>query len=235
MAFGCAVRREQCPVGATGTFAESVKQYHTLDSVMPWIDPHESAAEQWAGADSDVPGPKRSVYERAHETGVPFERDDDLRLSGSSVTEEFRTRDYTYAHVTYHLAVERDGRVKLLSKGHLWGNGEEHQRFRAQYRREGEPTDTDPFETYRVWMRYQFGTVSRDDDGTVDFQPTERVKEHSRELAWPEMYSSAQLRVAELELVRNPALARYVLRERGLWRDVQDAFRYNTQAFAVGP
>jgi hypothetical protein len=49
------------------------------------------------------------------------------------------------------------------------------------------------------------------------------------------MYSSDQLRLAEAELVRNPPLARHVLRERELYDDVRYALRYNPEAFDRGP
>lgn len=202
---------------------------------MPWIDPQQTAPDEWSGESAGQGDSVKSVYERAHETAVPFGRDEAVRLHGAAVTDEFRSREYTHAHVSYHLAVERDGRVKLMSNGHLWGGGEDHQRFRAQYRRDGEPTDTEPFEAYRVWRRYQYGTVGRAEGGGLTFEADSPVQEDTSELEWLELYSTAQLRIAELELVRNPPYARHLLVERGRWDSVRDAFTYNPYAFAVGP
>jgi hypothetical protein len=200
---------------------------------MPWVDPHETDPEQWAGAEAS----ERSctpVYERALETGRPFERTDKLVLEGSSAVEEFRTRGYERVRVDYHLAVEAGGRVKLLSRGHLWGGDEPHQRFRAQYRREGEPTETVPFDEYLTWTRHQFGTIDIE-DGRLAFDAESDRQERMRRLDWSELYAPDRLRLAELELIRNAALARYALRARGDWRAVEDALRYNPAAFAVRP
>jgi hypothetical protein len=200
---------------------------------MPWVDPHETDPERWAG-DTGARQSCTSVYERALATESPFERTDKLVLRGPSVTEAFRTRGYDRVRVDYHLAVERDGRVKLLAHGHLWGGDEPHQRFRAQYRREGEPTETVPFDEYLTWMRYQFGTIEVE-DGRLSFEAENGREERTRRLDWDDLFASDRLRLAELELVRNPALARYALREREQWRPVADALRYNPDAFAVEP
>lgn len=200
---------------------------------MPYIDPSETDPSAWGGDEGDE-RPLRTVYERAHATPVPYERDDLLVRHGDALTEAFRTREYEHARVAYHLAVEADGRVKLLTKGHLWGGGERHQRFRAQYRRESEPSDTDPFTAYTAWIRFQFGTVGRSDGG-LTFQPDADATEVSRTLDWDDLFRSDQLRLAELELVRNPPLARYVLRDRGRWDAVRDSLRYSPEAFVVGP
>ncbi|WP_335999660.1 hypothetical protein [Halorientalis halophila] len=201
---------------------------------MPWVDPHETDPETWGGSAAAANRPCTPVYERALSTRPPFERTDKLVLHGPAVTEEFRTRGYESVRVDYHLAVEADGRVKLLARGHLWGGDEPHQRFRAQYRRESEPTDTVPFDEYLAWTRYQFGTIDVE-DGTLSFEPEGDREEETRRLDWTDLYASARLRMAELELIRNPGLARYALRDLGEWRDVEDALRYNPDAFAVGP
>lgn len=200
---------------------------------MPWVDPDETDPEQWAGDETEERS-RTSVYERALKTPRPFEREDKLLLQGPSVAEEFRTRGYERARVDYHFAVESDGRIKLLARGYLWGSDERHQRFRAQYRREGEPTESVPFDEYLAWMRYQFGTIEIE-DGRLSFEADGDRNERTRRLAWTELFAPDRLRLAELELVRNPALARYVLRDRGDWRDIEDALRYNPEAFGVGP
>jgi hypothetical protein len=177
----------------------------------------------------------RSVYERAHETTAPFERREELTLSGPDVAAEFRTREYDHAKLHYRIGVDSGGRVKLLMKGHLWGDEDTHQRFRIQYRRCAEPTDTPPFAEYSAWVRLQLGTVHREDDSIRFERDPDRTREETRTLAWDEMYSSDQLRLAEAELVRNPPLARYALRQQDLWVDVHDALRYNPNAFNHTP
>lgn len=201
---------------------------------MPWIDPKETDPEGWVGEDPEESA-SRTVYERAHDTPVPYERCEDLTLSGPDVAAEFHTAEYDHVKLRYHIGVDADGRIKLLSKGHLWGTDETHRRFRLQYRRPPEPTDDPPFEEYSAWVRFQTGTVHREDgEITFDLEPGQ-TREKTRTLAWPEMYSADQLRLAEAELVRNPPLARYALRAEELWADVRGALRYNPDAFDVGP
>lgn len=203
--------------------------------MAPWIDPNETDPETWAGS-SALPSEQRSVYERAHDTSRPYERTETLTLSGSDISEEFDTKSYDRAKLHYSIAVDAEGRVKILSKGHLWGNEETHQRFRVQYRRPPEPTDVPPFEEYSAWMRYRTGSVSRDEDGTIIFEPNPaETEEQTLSLAWSELYSTDQIRVAEAELVRNPALARYALETLDLWADVRDVFRYHPAAFDRSP
>lgn len=202
--------------------------------MTPWIDPDETARETWTG-ESDRNRGSRSVYERAHATTLPYERREDFTVAGPDVAAEFRSSEYDHAKLHYHIGVDANGRVKLLSKGHLWGNEETHRRFRIQYRRAAEPTDTLPFEEYTAWMRFQTGTVSRE-RGEIQFDPDRtQTEERTLTLEWPEMYSSDQIRVAEAELVRNPPLARYALLTLGLWEAVRDTLRYNPDAFDVGP
>ena len=203
--------------------------------MSPWIDPNETDPETWTGEPAR-PSATRSVYERAHDTTLPYERTEALTLSGPDIAEEFDTRAYDNVKLHYNIAVDADGRVKLLSKGHLWGNEETHQRFRVQYRRRPEPTDVAPFEEYSVWMRFRRGTVDRTPDGGISFEPDPtQTEEQTLTLAWPDLYSTDQIRIAEAELVRNPPLARYALQTLDLWEDVRDALRYNPDAFERSP
>lgn len=202
--------------------------------MAPWIDPDETDPRTWTG-ESQTRDDIRTVYERAHATSLPYERRESLTLSGPDVADEFRTREYDKVKLRYNIGVDTQGRVKLLSKGHLWGTEETHQRFRIQYRRPAEPTTVPPFEEYSTWLRYRSGTVHRE-EGTISFEPDpEQTEEQTHTLGWKEMYSTDQLRIAEAELVRNPPLARYVLGQRGLWDDICDALRYNPAAFDRGP
>lgn len=200
----------------------------------PWINPDESKREAWTGTTERATA-TRTVYERAHETATPYERREEVVVSGPDVAAEFRTARYDNAKLHYHIVVDGQCRVRLLTKGHLWGHEESHRRFRVQYRREAEPTEVPPFEEYSAWTRFQTGTVTRE-DGSLVFEPDpDATEERTLTLSWPEMYSSDQLRVAEAELVRNPPLARYALVQQGLWDEVRDALRYNPGAFGKGP
>jgi hypothetical protein len=202
--------------------------------MSPWIDPEETDPATWTG-EPETPSGSATVYERAHGTTIPYERRDDLTVWGPDVAAEFRTAAFDHARLHYHVAVDSKGRVKLLSTGHLWGHEETHRRFRIQYRRAAEPTDVPPFTEYTAWTRFETGTVGNDGDG-LQFEPDpDRTEERTLTLSWPAMYSSDQLRLAEAELVRNPPLARHVLRERELYDDVRYALRYNPEAFDRGP
>jgi hypothetical protein len=202
--------------------------------VSPWIDPDETARETWAG-DAGRQTASRTVYERAHATSIPYERRENVLLSGPAVAAEFQNAQFDNAKLHYSIGVDANERVKVLSKGHLWGSEETHQRFRIQYRRPAEPTTTAPFEEYSAWVRFQMGTVSRDGDG-LSFDPDpSQTEEKTLTLSWPKMYSADQLRLAEAELVRNPPLARYALSQKGLWEDIRDALRYNPDAFDRRP
>ena len=218
----------------TGSAGDTLKPAGTEEPAMPWFDPEENRREAWDGA-PDTPDGFKPTYERAVDTGWPYERSDQVKVGPPHVGDAFRTRQYTHARAYYQLAVEPNGRVKLVARGHLWGDDEDHQQFRAQYRRAAEPTDTEPFGEYVAWMRYQFGTVSRE-DGDLQFVPDEdRTEEEVRDLSWTEFFRPEQLRMAELELVRNPAFARHVLTERGEWDEVCTALRYNPDAFDTSP
>lgn len=178
----------------------------------------------------------RSVLQRAHETEIPYEYEDDELLTGDHVTEMFRTREYTRVRVVYDCRVESSGRISLSTQGHFWGGGDEHQRYKAEYRRPAIPTETVPFDTYEVWMRYQFGTVEREEDGSISFVADhDRDGETLRSLDWDEVYPPIQKRLVELELVRNPAFARYRLLEVDEWTDVEISFAYDPTVFGVGP
>ncbi|MFB6123593.1 MAG: hypothetical protein ABEJ78_09050 [Haloferacaceae archaeon] len=203
-----------------------------------WFDARDQRAEAWGGADppdrrgDDV----RGVLERAHRTALPYEFERDRTYGPDVVTEEFDERDYRHARVYVHGGVESNHRLKLLVKGHLWGADERHLRFRAQFRREAVPTETVPFDEYLVWSRYCEGTVRQDDDGGIDFEPAEDgVEEETEDLPWDEVVTPMQQFVTELELVRNPPLARYVLCERDRWATVRGELRWTPEAFDVPP
>lgn len=64
------------------------------------------------------------------------------------------------------------------------------------------------------------------------FVPESEVRTvESKPVKWPAVPGPIQLRLAELELVRNPPLARYVLRDLGLWEAVDGSFRWDPASF----
>ena len=201
--------------------------------MSPWVDPTETDPETWVGSDRD--SGITPVYERAHETVTPYERREQVRLSGPAVAAEFENARYEDAKLWYRIGVDSNDRLKVLVRGLLWGTEDTHSRFRVQYRREPEPTETVPFDEYDVWQRVETGTIERRDGELTFASDADSIEERTLSLSWTEMYSADQLRVAEAELVRNAALARYVLAEQDLWTDVRDTLRYNPAAFGVGP
>lgn len=203
-----------------------------------WVNPDETDPRTWRGEEPH--GAVRhgedilSVVERADKTGLPYQYEEDVHYT-DDVAAFFRTRTYTNARVVYNCGVDANRRVKLLTRGLLWGGDDREQRFQAQYRRSPPPTDTVPFAEYTVWTRYQFGTIERTESGVTfradDGGPEERL----RTLAWSELYEPIRGRIAELELVRNPTFARYRLLELDEWDDYRAQFAYDEDAFALGP
>jgi hypothetical protein len=204
-----------------------------------YVDPDETDPSKWRGSAGDrgTGGDDlRSVVERALATTEPYRRREAKLYGPEVVREEFDTRDYHHAKVYFDCGVTADGGVKLLTRGYLWGDDERHQRYKSQYRREPDPTDEPPFGAYTVWNQYQFGTASRDGDGTLQFEPDpDESGEYLRSVDWDALYTPVRVRLAELELVRNPAFARYRLEELGGWEDYGASLRYDPDAFAVGP
>lgn len=188
------------------------------------------------GSEEDAPcrGDVRGVVERAHYTAIPYEFRHDVAYGPRVVTTEFADQDYRHARLLYHGSLQADGRTKLLVEGDLWGECERHMRFRAQFRREAPPAGTVPFGTYAMWSRYRFGTVRREDG--ISFEPAQDgTTEELTERSWSSIRTPTQFRLAELELVRNPALSRYVLRNRGEWGEFRGYFRWHPGAFEHPP
>lgn len=204
-----------------------------------WINPSNSDPQNWAGTKSDatqsVRESEHTVYERAIGTSPPYSRRETTTLKGDGVTEQFNSTEYVHAKVQYDIAIDSEDQTKIVSSGHLWGEKPTHQRYRAQYRREGPPTETVPFGSYDAWIRYQTGTVEHQADGEIRFDAEAKPQERTQTFDWDEMYPSDRLRVIEAELVRNAGLARYRLRERDFWEKACEIFRYNPDAFGLKP
>lgn len=202
-----------------------------------WVDPKETVGDQWGAppeeqSDAEAPTPATPVMERAVTTRPPVQYRD-----GAFVTPTTDDRPVStdgYARLEFDCAVTGPGRIKLTARGYHWGSREGDRRFKSLYTRAADPTDTVPFDTYERWMRLQRGDVVGFDEGDeyIDFRPDEGAVEESRTRRdWESLWWSIRLRLAELELVRNPAFARYVLRERGEWETVRDTLRWKPTAF----
>ncbi|MBX0321732.1 hypothetical protein EGH21_01680 [Halomicroarcula sp. F13] len=203
-----------------------------------WVDPDETDPRTWRGSGphDDLRRGEEigTVLQRAARTPLPYQYEED-RYYAEDVAETFRSRQFTNARVVYNCGVDTERRIKMLTRGLFWGGGEDHQRFKAQYRRSPPPTDSIPFEEYTVWTRYQYGHIERTDDG-LTFTSGERAPEERLEtLAWADLYEPVRQRLVELELVRNPPFARYRLQELDEWDDYRTQFRYDDDAFAMGP
>ncbi|MFB6280802.1 MAG: hypothetical protein ABEH40_02145 [Haloferacaceae archaeon] len=202
---------------------------------MPWIDASESDPARWRGGrggepapPSDDAEPMSSTVARAHRAPRPFRCRTTVRVGGALRPD---ARNYDRAALHFDGAVTGAGRLKLVAYGYLWEGTDPDRRFRAQYRREAPPTETVPFREYTVWRRYQYGTVA-DPRGDVEFVPDGKVRTvAAKPIKWPALPGPVQLRLAELELVRNPHLARYVLRDLDLWEAVDGFFRWDPAAF----
>ncbi|MFC6973816.1 hypothetical protein ACFQL1_02640 [Halomicroarcula sp. GCM10025709] len=203
-----------------------------------WVDPDETDPQAWQGRGTGEPARGGtdclSVIERARRTSLPYQHEADVHHT-DAVAAQFQSRAYTDARVVYNSGLDVERRIKLLTRGVLWGGAETNQRFKAQYRRAGPPTESVPFGEYTVWSRFQYGTIKRGDSG-VTFAPDDsEPEEEVRTLPWDELYDPVKYRLVELELVRNPSFARYRLQELGEWDAFETQLRYDIGAFAFEP
>jgi len=203
-----------------------------------WVDPEEADPTQWRGAgphdDLRRGAETVSVLERARRTPLPYQYELDIHHA-DGVAEQFRSSEYEHARIVYNSGVDAKRRIKLLTRGVLWGGDETHQRFQAQYRRPPPPTETVPFGEYTVWTRYQYGTIERTDGGLTFTASEANPDETLRELDWATLFDPVRERLAELELVRNPPFGKYRLEELDEWAAYRTRFQYDPGAFAVGP
>lgn len=91
-----------------------------------------------------------------------------------------------------------------------------------------------PFDTYERWLRFQRGEVTGFEDGDeyIHFEPTDGAVEEGRERReWERLGWAVQLRLAELELIRNASFARYRLQERDEWAAIRGTLRWKPTAF----
>jgi len=205
-----------------------------------WIDPKETAASAWGGEGESPESAASSsavpVVERAAAVRRPIQYTDGAFVT--PMADETAGGDHDgYARIQFNCAVDRAGTVKLTARGYRWGSDDPDMRFKSLFSREASPTDTVPFDTYERWLRVQHGEVRgfKDGDEYIHFEPTEGAIDEGRERrAWSDLKWAISLRLAELELVRNTAFARYRLQELGEWDAVRGTLRWKPTAFG-GP
>ncbi|ELZ29882.1 hypothetical protein C474_12636 [Halogeometricum pallidum JCM 14848] len=200
-----------------------------------WLDPRDDAA--WGGvADEPArPDPVAPTLERAHAVTLPYRFSETRTYYETLADLEIDGRAYTSAEVTVVGGVTRDRTLKLHVRGYLWqeaGPAPNAYRFQSQVTREASPTETVPFDTYHTWHRSQRGTVTH--DGVVaDFVPDEGTEATERDhRAFGDLFEPLRMALAELELVRNPQFASYVLRETDRWEAYGAVFRWHANAFS---
>jgi hypothetical protein len=200
-----------------------------------WVDPKETAAGAWGDAAADAPEPSASpaapVVERAHATRYPIQYADGAFLTPSTMP---GVESSGYARLQFNCAVDGAGTIKLTARGYRWGGDGPDVRFKSLLSREPEPTETLPIGTYERWHRSQDGIVSGFEAGDeyIDFEPEDGTTEEGRERReWGRLRWAVRLRLAELELIRNAAFARYRLRECDEWEAVRGTLRWKPTAF----
>ncbi|WP_251329134.1 hypothetical protein [Haloplanus pelagicus] len=202
-----------------------------------WIDPKETAAGTWGTSEvpSDTSGsPAVPVIERAVGTRYPIQYADGAFLTPKTAEGTDVPGPGGYARLQFNCAVDGAGTIKLTARGYRWGDDESAMRFKSLFSREPTPTETIPFESYERWLRSQHGVVKGfvEGDEYIDFEPAEEEIEEGRDqCAWADLRWAVRLRLAELELVRNPAFARYRLQERDEWEAVRGTLRWKPTAF----
>jgi len=206
--------------------------------MVRWFDPEEADPARWRGEgphdDLRCGDETVSVLDRAIRTPVPYQYEVDIHHD-ADVAEQFRSHEYDNARVIYNCGIDETRRIKLLTRGVFWGGSGPHQRFQAQYRRPPPPAEDPPFGEYTVWSRYHHGTIEQTDGGVAFVEDDTGPHETMRTLEWDDLFDPVKERLVELELIRNPEFARYRLVERGEWEEYRTRFRYDTDAFAVGP
>jgi hypothetical protein len=199
-----------------------------------WVDPSESREETWnAGRAPAIPDEVRPTVERAHEVTLPFQYRDPRSHQGTLDGVEVAGVEYTSGNYVVNAGVTADRELKLHLRGLLWRRGEydEARRFKLQIRREPPVTDTVPFGEYAVWQRYQLGSVAVETVSGPSFTPGNDPETRRDTAAFDDLLEPVKRRIAELELVRNPAFAKYRLEERDDWPAYGSVFRWQAGAF----
>lgn len=204
--------------------------------MVTWLNPRDSGAAAWGAAEEDPVRPPRiaPTLERAHAASVPYRFSETRTYYGTLADLEIDGETYSSAEVTVVGGVTRTRALKLHVRGYLWratGGASNAYRFQSQVVRERPPTDSVPFGAYEMWHRNQRGTVD-DDEVVVEFDPDEGTEStERREQAFEDLFEPLRIHVAELELVRNPQFAAYVLERTDRWEEYGAVFRWHADAF----
>ena len=204
-----------------------------------WVDPKESATEDWAGRAGDSDGDDspsvRSVRDRAFHTSLPFQYDTVVSFRGTLTGHDVQGTTYRWGKLRLNGGVTRSKALKFSADGYLWrssGVPVEGLRFKAQVTRESPPTDTEPFGEYEVWLRSQTGrVVTTDGRPTFEADDTSLTTNRTTE-SFDALPETTKIRIAELELVRNQPLATYALGVREEWGEYATHFQFMPSAFS---
>jgi len=200
-----------------------------------WIDPHDSKAEAWGGRrDVSVPETVEPTEERAHRVELPFQYREHRTYEGTLDGVVLGGVTYPSGNFVVNGGVSADRTLKLHVRGLLWqaDSAEDARRFKRQLVRDPPVTDTVPFGEYESWERFQLGTVDVDEVSGPTFDADLDTSETRRgPVPFEELLEPLKRRVAALELVRNPAFARYRLEERDEWAAYGAVFRWKKNAF----
>lgn len=156
-------------------------------------------------------------------------------LGPEELADEFPDANYRHAYFQFDLDLRYDGTIRLLSRGYVWDGTRPDQRFRVLYRRPHDPTRTVPCGQYAVWTRYQYGRVTDIHREHVDFTGSDEPADEKRLVDWRNLQEPIRIRLAEIELARNPAFATYRLEELDAWPDIDTAIRWRPHAFDERP
>ena len=199
---------------------------------MVWIDAHDADPAAWGGRQKPPPPePIPPTMERAHDASPRLSYQDAVSLGPEELADEFPDAGYRHAYFQFGLDLRFDSSIRLLSRGYVWDGDAPDQRFRVLYRRPASPTRTVPCDKYAVWTRYQYGRVTDVRRYDITFTGRKDPEDEKRLVAWSALQEPIRIRLAELELARNPAFTRYRLEELDAWEDIDTAIRWRPHAF----
>ncbi|SEW30528.1 hypothetical protein [Halobacterium jilantaiense] len=199
-----------------------------------WIDPHDSRSSWGRDPEESLPDRIQPTVERAHEVSLPFQYREQRSFDGTLSDVEVEGVEYTSGEYVVNAGVTGDRTLKLHVRGLLWRADDPGQarRFKLQLVRDGPPTETVPYGEYKIWQRYQFGHVTVDPIDGPSFEPNDDSKRTDRTVSpFGGLQKPLRLHISELELVRNPAFAKYRLTERDEWEEYGAVFRWRADAF----
>lgn len=199
---------------------------------MVWIDSHDADPAAWGARENrPPPDPIPPTMERAHDASPQLSYQDAVSLGPEELADEFPDAGYRHAYFQFDLDLRFDTTIRLLSRGYVWDGSAPDQRFRVLYRRPASPTTTVPCGKYAVWTRFQYGRVTDVQRDGIAFKGRKDPEDGKRLVPWSKLQEPIRIRLAELELARNPPFAKYRLEELDAWEDVDTAIRWRPHAF----